>query len=79
MPAELAVRAEGLRKQLNNQFGGKRSRALIDSYDTSFEQAQHLMARADLFEKQDEKELDRYGHHWFGRRCLLAEHCWKKG
>ena len=79
VPTELASRAEGLRKQLNNQFGGKRSRALIDSYDTSFEQAQQLMARADLFEKQDEKELDRYGHHWFGRRCLLARTLLEEG
>ena len=79
VPKELAIRAEGLRKQLNNQFGGKRSRALIDSYDTSFEQAQQLMARADLFEKQDEKELDRYGRHWFGRRCLLAKTLLEEG
>tara|TARA_B100000519_G_scaffold192079_1_gene193138 strand:+ start:346 stop:1551 length:1206 start_codon:yes stop_codon:yes gene_type:complete len=79
VPKELAVRAEGLRKQLNNQFGGKRSRTLIDSYDTSFEQAQQLMARADLFEKQDEKELDRYGRHWFGRRCLLARTLLEEG
>ena len=75
----LAIRAEGLRQQLNQQFGGKRSRALIDSYDTSFEQAQQLMARSDLFEKQDDKELDRYGRHWFGRRCLLARTLLEQG
>ncbi len=79
VPKDLALRAEGLRQQLNKQFGGKRSRALIDSYDTSFEQAQQLMERADLFEKQDEKELERYGRHWFGRRCLLARTLLEEG
>ena len=30
-------------------------------------------------EKQDEKELDRYGRHWFGRRCLLARTLLEQG
>ena len=37
------------------------------------------MARQELFEKQSEKELDRYGRHDFGRYCLLARTMLEEG
>ncbi|MEC7567136.1 MAG: DUF1501 domain-containing protein [Planctomycetota bacterium] len=76
---ELALRSENLRLQLNQQFGNGRSRSLIDSYDASFDQARQLIQRSHLFAGQDEKELDRYGRHWFGRRCLLARTLLEEG
>lgn len=76
---DLALRSENLRLQLNQQFKTGRSRSLIDSYDASFDQARQLIKRTHLFGDQDEKELDRYGRHWFGRRCLLARTLLEEG
>jgi hypothetical protein len=76
---DLAIRSENLRLQLNQQFKTGRSRSLIDSYDASFDQARQLIKRTHLFGDQDEKELDRYGRHWFGRRCLLARTLLEEG
>lgn len=67
------------RQQLNAQFGNGRSKSLIDAYDASFQQAGQLMARKQLFEKQSEFDLVRYGSHPFGRNCLLARTMLEEG
>ncbi len=72
-------RRNNFRQQLNQQFTSRRPKALVDSYDASFRQAAQLMARQELFEKQSEKELDRYGRHDFGRYCLLARTMLEEG
>lgn len=75
------VYAQGnqFRQQLNEQFGSGRARSLIDAYDASFKQARQLMARKQLFEKQADYDLVRYGSHPFGRNCLLARTMLEEG
>ena len=72
-------RRSDFRIQLNQQFTSRRSKALVDSYDASFNQAAQLMARRNLFEQQPEKQLDRYGRHDFGRYCLMARTLLEEG
>lgn len=72
-------RRRDFRSQLNQQFTSRRPKALVDSYDASFDQAAQLMSRKELFEKQSEKELDRYGRHFFGRYCLMARTLLEEG
>lgn len=72
-------RRRDFRNQLNQQFTSRRSRALVDSYDATFNQAAQLMARKELFEKQSEEQLDRYGRHDFGRYCLMARTLLEEG
>ena len=62
-----------LRLQFNQRFGERRSKALTEAYDASYQQAAKLMSRKAIFEGEaSEKDLDRYGKHDFGRYCLLA-------
>lgn len=76
---DLYNRGNSFRQQLNEQFGNRRARSLIDAYDTSYQQAAQLMARRKLFEKQADYELVRYGSHPFGRNCLLARTLLEEG
>lgn len=77
--ADVYNRGNAFRKQLNEQFGSGRARSLIDAYDASFHQARQLMERKQLFEKQDDFDLVRYGSHPFGRNCLLARTMLEEG
>lgn len=62
-----------LRLQFNRRFAERRSKALTEAYDASYQQAAKLMSRKSIFEgKASEKDLERYGTHDFGRYCLLA-------
>ena len=72
--ADAARRSRTLLKRLNTRFSGRGGqKSFTDSYNASFEMAEKLMARRDLFEGEpDGKDLDRYGRHPFGRNCLLA-------
>lgn len=72
-------RGNQFRQQLNEQFGSGRARSLIDAYDASFKQASQLMQRRQLFEKQADYDLVRYGSHPFGRNCLLARTMLEEG
>lgn len=67
------------RQQLNEQFSSGRAKSLIDAYDASFKQAGQLMQRKQLFEKQADYDLVRYGSHPFGRNCLLARTMLEEG
>lgn len=77
-PSDLTGDAETARNQLrnlaNHQFAGKRRTAETDAYVQSFEQAEELVKRADVFDlsKESEKDRERYGTHDFGRQCLMA-------
>ncbi|MBQ16934.1 MAG: hypothetical protein CMJ65_07390 [Planctomycetaceae bacterium] len=74
LTVQAARRSGELLKRLNRRFSGRGGqKAFTDSYNASFEMAEKLMARRDLFEgKPDPKDLQRYGSHPFGRNCLLA-------
>jgi uncharacterized protein (DUF1501 family) len=67
-------RRNQLRQRANDRFAGRRRTADTDAYTFSYDQAQQLMARADVFDvtKEPEADHDRYGRHEFGQHCLLA-------
>ncbi len=77
-PADLSDDAQRARNQIrnlvNHQFARKRRSAETDAYVQSFEQAEELVKRADVFDlsKESEKDRQRYGSHDFGRQCLMA-------
>ena len=74
LTAQAARRSGELLKRLNQRFSGRGGqKSFTDSYNASFEMAEKLIARRDLFEGEpDGKDLQRYGRHPFGRNCLLA-------
>ena len=78
---EIADRGRTLLKQLNKRFSGRGGqKSFTDSYNASFEMAEKLMARRDLFEGEAAaKDLERYGRHPFGRNCLLARKLLENG
>ena len=63
-----------LRKSANERFKAYRGAAEIDAYETSYEMAQQLMARKDIFDDSglDPKDRERYGTHPLGRHILRA-------
>ena len=69
------------RRNANSQFGSKLRTADTDAYAYSFEQAEQLMTRRDIFDANREPESlkDRYGRHEFGRHCLLARRLLEHG
>lgn len=69
-----------LRLQFNQRFVERRSKALTEAYNASYDQAAKLMTRKAMFEGQDsQQDLDRYGTHDFGRYCLLARNLLENG
>jgi uncharacterized protein (DUF1501 family) len=70
-----------LRMQVNDHFAQRRRTADSDAFTSSFEQAQQLMARREVFDvtKEPAADLERYGTHEFGRHCLLARRLLEQG
>ena len=68
------AKRNALRMQVNSHFARRRRTAESDAFTSSFEQAQQLMERREVFDvsKEPAAELERYGTHEFGRHCLLA-------
>ncbi len=62
-----------IRKRLNTQFRKGRREAQVDAYDYSFEMAEKLIRRKDLFADFKATELDRYGGHPLGRHILQSK------
>ena len=74
VPGELSARRNALRRQANDRFAGRRRTADTDAYTFSYDQAEQLMQRSDVFDvaKESAADHDRYGKHEFGQHCLLA-------
>ena len=66
---------------INDRFARRRRTAETEAYTTTYEQAQKLMARREVFDvsKEPARDLDRYGTHDFGRHCLLARRLLEAG
>ncbi|MDA0834682.1 MAG: DUF1501 domain-containing protein [Planctomycetota bacterium] len=79
LQADLA--RQEMRRKLNERFRSQRRSALTDAYTYSFEQAQQLMERKDIFDvsKEPASEHERYGTHDFGKHCLLARRLLENG
>ena len=70
-----------MRRAVNERFLNRRRTAMTDAYTYSYEQAQQLMGKREVFDVSKESEQDqaRYGKHDFGRHCLLARRLLESG
>jgi hypothetical protein len=78
---EADQRRQEMRRRMNELFTTRRRTAMTDAYTASYEQAQELMRRREIFDISLEAEVDRqrYGDHDFGRHCLLARRLIEQG
>jgi len=69
------------RRQANARFKQRRPSAATEMYTVNYEQALELVAKRDVFDvtKESSADQDRYGHHDFGRHCLLARRLLESG
>lgn len=74
MSSDMSARRNELRRKANDRFAGRRRTADTDAYTFSYDQAEQLMARTEVFDvtKESATDHDRYGKHEFGQHCLLA-------
>ena len=74
LSAEVDARRNQFRLAANDRFAGRRRTADTDAYTYSYEQAEQLMARREVFDitKESASDHERYGKHEFGQHCLLA-------
>jgi len=72
---------EAFRRKLNDRFAKSRKSAATDAYAESFEQAERVVRKGEVFdvEKENPKVADRYGRHDFGRHLLLARRLLEAG
>jgi hypothetical protein len=70
-----------LRNRLNSRFTQGRRSADTEAYTYSYEQANQIMRRRNIFDIGLEPGhlRDRYGNHEFGRHCLLARRLLESG
>jgi uncharacterized protein (DUF1501 family) len=68
------ARRQAFRAAVDDRFAARRRTADTDAYTYSYDQAQDLMTRRDVFDVEKESAADRakYGNSEFGRHCLLA-------
>lgn len=78
---EVDARRNAFRQSVNDRFSTRRRTADTDAYTFSFEQAQQLIARRDIFDvsKEPAKDHQRYGKHDFAQHCLLARRLLEQG
>jgi uncharacterized protein (DUF1501 family) len=72
---------QAVRRHLNDRFAGRRRTAETEAYTTTYEQAQKLMQRREVFDvtREPARDQERYGSHDFGRHCLLARRLLEAG
>lgn len=78
---EVAQRRNEFRRLANERFAGRGGQpAFTEAFDSSFEMARRLMKRKSLFEQEPSaKDVERYGSHPFGVRCILARELLNNG
>jgi hypothetical protein len=76
-----AAARDGIRQRSDARFLKGRAPTAIRSYSESFQKADALMRRREIFDLEQETPADRerYGHHHFGRNCLLARRLLEAG
>lgn len=78
LPGQLTPEGDAARQEFrrmaNEKFLSRRRSAMADAYAYSYEQAQSLMKKRDIFDvsKEPAEDVERYGSHDFGRMTLLA-------
>lgn len=78
---EVDILRNSFRERANQRFLQQRRTAATDVYTQSFEQAQQLMKRRDVFdvEKEPGSEKERYGDSQLGQHCLMARRLLENG
>jgi uncharacterized protein (DUF1501 family) len=81
LAADADTRRQAFRAAANDRFAGRRKTAETDAYTFSYEQAQQMMARKELFDvtKEPAADHDRYGKHELGQHMLLARRMLEAG
>jgi uncharacterized protein (DUF1501 family) len=81
LAADADQRRQAFRAAANDRFAGRRRTAETDAYTFSYEQAQQMMARKELFDvtKEPAADHDRYGKHELGQHMLLARRMLEAG
>jgi uncharacterized protein (DUF1501 family) len=69
-----AAGRQALRMHVNDRFARRRRTAETEAYTATYDQAEQLMARREVFDvsREPARDLERYGASDFGRHCLLA-------
>jgi hypothetical protein len=77
----LTEAVDRVRQAADQRFQHGRNPQPIRSYSTTFDQAQALMQRREIFDLSKESPADheRYGSHDFGQHCLLARRLLQSG
>lgn len=84
-PADISAASDEQRQQFRRKvddlFTQRRRTAMTDAYTSTYEQAQQLMERKEVFDVTRESAADqeRYGKDDIGRHCLLARRLLEKG
>lgn len=68
-----------IRKRLNATFKKGRRSAEVEAYDYSFQMAEKLIRRKELFADFTPRELERYGSHPLGRHILQSKRLIEEG
>ena len=70
-----------LRNIADIRFSQRRRTAHTEAYNSSYDQAQQLIERKELFDvtKESPRDQERYGSHDLGRHCLLARRLLEQG
>lgn len=78
---DAARRREEVRQRLSRRFAGRRGQAaFVESFESSFEMADRLISQKSLFEAEpSDRDVERYGSHPFGLRCILARKLLENG
>ena len=78
---EANQRRNAFRQQANQRFENRRRQAESNAYSYSFEMAEQLQKRTDLFDESKfaPRDVQRYGSHKHGRHMLLARNLLEAG
>jgi hypothetical protein len=76
---EVDQERNALRMRINQRFRERRRESELDAYEYSFETAQQIIRRRDLFDDPDPKDAERYGSHPLGRHILQSRRLLEAG
>jgi len=78
---EADLQREALRAKLTKDFAKSRRSAATEAYAESFDQAERVFRRAEVFDvsKEPPKLAEKYGKHDFGRHLLLGRRLLESG
>ncbi|MFZ9089232.1 MAG: DUF1501 domain-containing protein [Planctomycetaceae bacterium] len=72
---------QDFRRTVNDRFLNRRRTAVTEAFTYSFDQAEKLMSRKDVFDvtRESAADTERYGMNDLGRHCLLARRLLENG